>query len=223
MATPDQGWPRKGGPASGAIGGRRLGALDCRSVMVRVRSGGVEGGIDGGCRHQAWPAAAPLSKRPTIRPRSRTIERSLMPAISSTSEESTSTARPRSASAAELEIDLAAGADIDAARRLLEDEERDAVDQPARDADLLLVAAGERAHRSARARACGCREDRSSASPAPSPRPSTRRGRGRSAPGTGATMFSRTVRSPMMPSLLAVGGDEADAGAPCRRAPSAGR
>ena len=43
--------------------------------------------------------SAPFSKRPTMRPRSSTIERSLIPATSSTSEDSTSTARPRSASA----------------------------------------------------------------------------------------------------------------------------
>src|SRR5690606_17549913 len=42
---------------------------------------------------------APFSKRPTTRPRSRTTLRSPMPATSSTSEESTRTARPRSASA----------------------------------------------------------------------------------------------------------------------------
>ena len=47
---------------------------------------------------------------------------------------------------AELEVDLVAGADIDAAGRLLEDEELYRVHQPARDADLLLVAAGQRAH-----------------------------------------------------------------------------
>ena len=43
--------------------------------------------------------AAPRGKRPTTRPRSSTIDRSPMPATSSTSEERTRTARPRAASA----------------------------------------------------------------------------------------------------------------------------
>ncbi len=44
-------------------------------------------------------------------------------------------------------IDLAAGADVDAAGRLVEQQHPAVAQQPAGQHDLLLVAAGERAHR----------------------------------------------------------------------------
>ena len=103
---------------------------------------------------------------------------------------------------AELEVDLVARADIDAAGRLLEDEELDAVDQPARDADLLLVAARQRPHPCSGPRVRMPRSSIQRFACSVSAALDTNRPLGRSAPGTGATMFSRTVRSPMMPSRL---------------------
>ena len=80
---------RRAGDRGDGLGGGHLAAsvyaaLKAGSLAVAAIS--VAGGV-------------PLSKRPTTRPRSSTIARSPIPATSSTSEETTSTARPRSASA----------------------------------------------------------------------------------------------------------------------------
>ena len=62
------------------------------------------------------------------------------------------TATPRSASAADQRVDLRAGADVDAAGRLVEQQHPAVAQQPAGQHDLLLVAAGQRADRAARRR-----------------------------------------------------------------------
>ena len=116
---------------------------------------------------------------------------------------------------AELEIDLAPRADVDAARRLLEDQELDAVDQPARDADLLLVAAGERAHLLLGPAGA----DAEQVDPALGLR-GLRGARHEEAVDVAVEERRDHVLAHAEvaddPLALAVGGDEADAGAPCR-------
>ena len=56
---------------------------------------------------------------------------------------STSTAMPLVGEAADQAVDLGAGADVDAAGRLVEDEHARRAREPAADDDLLLVAAAQ--------------------------------------------------------------------------------
>ena len=69
--------------------------------------------------------------------------RSLMPRISGSSDEIIRIASPRSASSCISAWISAFDADVDALRRLVEDEDLRLGRQPARQRDLLLVAAGE--------------------------------------------------------------------------------
>ena len=62
-------------------------------------------------------------------------------------------------------VDLGLGADVDAARRLVEDQDRAARRQPLRQHDLLLVAAGERRRRRVEAAAPSASAARSTAAP----------------------------------------------------------
>ena len=55
-------------------------------------------------------------------------------------------AEPRGGQLADHAVDLGLGADVDAARRLVEQQHPAAAQQPAREHDLLLVAAGQLAH-----------------------------------------------------------------------------
>ena len=74
------------------------------------------------------------------------------------------------------------GADVDAAGGLVEDQQLGLGDQPAGEQHLLLVAAGEVAHRARRGRPAGCRAPRCTGRPA---RPASPRGIGRSQPRRG--------------------------------------
>ena len=60
-------------------------------------------------------------------------------------------------------VDELDAADVEPARRLIEDEERQLAVELSRDHDLLLVAAGQRAGRHRRPTGCGCRTPRSPA------------------------------------------------------------
>ena len=78
-----------------------------------------------------------------MRPWRITAMRSLRPRISGSSEEISRTACASSRQAVDQGVDLDLGPDIDAARRLIEDEDRGVVAQPLAEHDLLLIAAAE--------------------------------------------------------------------------------
>ena len=87
--------------------------------------------------------ASARSRKPVTRPSCITMMRSLMPSTSGISDEIMITATPCPASCDDEPVDLRLGADIDAARRLVEDEDLRIGQQPAADQHLLLVAAGK--------------------------------------------------------------------------------
>ena len=110
------------------------------------------------------------------------------------------TASPCADELGDLALDVGLGADVDAARRLVEDEQLRGSGQPAREHDLLLVAAGQVAGRAAsgrragrRARSC-TRTTTASCSALRILRSQPRRA------WMPRTMFSATVRSATMPS-----------------------
>ena len=70
-----------------------------------------------------------------------------MPSISGSSDEIMRIAMPRAGQLAHQPVDLRLRADVDALRRLVEDDHRRLGRQPPRQRDLLLVAAGEVADR----------------------------------------------------------------------------
>ena len=74
-----------------------------------------------------------------------TSTRSLMPSTSGSSLEIIRIATPVGRELAHQAMDLGLGADVDAARRLVEDEQLRIVGEPLAEHDLLLVAAGEAA------------------------------------------------------------------------------
>ncbi len=79
-----------------------------------------------------------------MRPSHMTMMRSEMPMTSGNSLEMTTIAMPPGGKLVEDLVDFRLGADIDAARRLVDDQNLDALfGQPAAENDLLLVAAGE--------------------------------------------------------------------------------
>ena len=73
--------------------------------------------------------------------------RSQMPSSSGISDEITRMPLPSSASRLMMRVDLVLGADVDAARRLVEDQHLGVGEQPLRQHHLLLVAAGQVADR----------------------------------------------------------------------------
>ena len=73
--------------------------------------------------------------------------------ISGSSDEIIMMALPSRGEVVEKPVDLALGADVDAARRLVEDQDVGVAREPLGDDDLLLVAAGEVAGLLARPRA----------------------------------------------------------------------
>ena len=95
-------------------------------------------------------ARAPWRRRRRPRPRSRpsrmTRIRVQSPASSASSDETTTTPSPAAARSPISAVDLGLGADVDAARRLVEQQHPASAQQPAGEHDLLLVAAGELAH-----------------------------------------------------------------------------
>ena len=76
-----------------------------------------------------------------------TMMRSAMPISSSISDEMKRIARAGGDHLVDDLVDLVFRPDVDAARRLVEDEDRRRAQEPFRDHDFLLVAAGEGAHR----------------------------------------------------------------------------
>ena len=91
--------------------------------------------------------ASARSSMPATVPPCITAIRSLMPRISGSSDEIIRIARPRAGELAHQPVDLGLGADVDALRRLVEDQHRRLRRQPAGQRHLLLVAAGEVADR----------------------------------------------------------------------------
>ena len=89
----------------------------------------------------------------TMRPPFMTSTRSLMPSTSGNSLEIIRMARPFCASLRHQRMDLRFGADIDAARRLVHDEDARLGGEPFGEHDLLLIAARQLARRLRRVRA----------------------------------------------------------------------
>ena len=137
------------------------------------------------------------------RPSRTTSTRSARPSTSSTSLETTTTATPASARAADECVDLRAGADVDAAGRLVQQQHPAVAQQPAGQHDLLLVAARQRAP--GRSTPAG----RTSSESAISRRPCARRAlveeaeRGRSASSDEAVMLANTDSSSRGPGSCA--------------------
>ena len=77
------------------------------------------------------------------RPSHITAMRWLSRSTSGSSDEMTMIALPSRGQLVQQPVDLALGADVDAARRLVEDQDVAVAQQPFGDDDLLLVAAGE--------------------------------------------------------------------------------
>ena len=84
---------------------------------------------------------------PAIWPSRMTSTRSQMPMISGSSLEMTMMPMPLVRKLVDDPVDFGLGADVDAARRLVEDQDLRADLEPARQQHLLLVAAGEAADR----------------------------------------------------------------------------
>ena len=85
----------------------------------------------------------------TTRPSRMTSTRSARPSTSGTSLETSSTPDPARGEGADHLVQLGPGADVDAPGRLVEQQQLGVAEQPAADHHLLLVAAGEGAHRPA--------------------------------------------------------------------------
>ena len=86
-----------------------------------------------------------VERRRPCRPPRITAMRSLIPRISGISDEIITIATPALRQRPHQRVDLRLRPDVDALRRLVEDQDRRLVSQPARQRDLLLVAARERA------------------------------------------------------------------------------
>ena len=84
----------------------------------------------------------------TILPSDITTMRSQAASSTDVSDEMSSIARPARASSPDQSDDLALGANVDARRRLVQNEDGGHRSQPLADHDLLLVAARKRIHRS---------------------------------------------------------------------------
>ena len=82
--------------------------------------------------------------------------RSLIARTSGSSEEMAMTAMPERAISYEQMVNLDLGADVDAARRLVDDQHLRPQRQPARQHHLLLIAAGEVGDELLRGSPCGC-------------------------------------------------------------------
>ena len=100
------------------------------------------------------------SRKPPIRPSCITAMRSLTPITSSMSLEIIRMATPGVGQLAHQPVDLALRADVDAARRLVEDHHPGLHRQPLGQHDLLLVAARQGADDACRSRPSGCRARR---------------------------------------------------------------
>ena len=109
--------------------------------------GEVRGRRSGRPRGSAAPAPSRRRRRPPRRsaPSRITRIRLQMPTSSWSSEETTSTPSPLFARSQIKPVELGLGRDVDAARRLVEQEHAALAEQPPREHDLLLVAAREQA------------------------------------------------------------------------------
>ena len=183
---------RPTGPASdaarrprAAVGRRRGGRLHA-VVARRLRARARRPSVSCSVAHAAVPSMTRSSTRCSsssvgrrlvhdARPRAITSTRSARPSTSGISLETTTTATPRSARRADRARRSRCGADVDAAGRLVEQQHPAAAQQPAGQHDLLLVAAGQRAHRRGR-RPAGRTSRRSVCSRAAAPLGAARRG-----------------------------------------------
>ena len=99
-----------------------------------------------GARARAPRVASRAIELRLTRPRCITRIRSLMPSSSGSSEEIMMIAGAARGEAVHQVVDLHLGADVDAARRLVEDEDPHAAGEPLAEDDLLLIAAAQQAH-----------------------------------------------------------------------------
>ena len=121
-------------------------AVACRSRKPVSRSRVDAGHAATPCSRNAAAGSARGRNRraansPTISPRLITRMRSHIAISSSISEEMKRTPAPLGGEPVDDRVDLVLGADVDAARRLVEDEDRRLRHQPLGEHDLLLVAA----------------------------------------------------------------------------------
>ena len=100
----------------------------------------------GGEVHDLFLRRVARGSSPVMRPSHITRMRWLSRRISGSSDEIMTIALPCAASAFEQLVDLGLGADVDAARRLVEEQDVAVAQQPLGDDDLLLVAAREQPH-----------------------------------------------------------------------------
>ena len=159
---------------------------------------------------------------PLIAPSCITAMRSLTPITSSMSLEIIRIGDAGVGERAHQLVDLALGADVDAARRLVEDHHLGLHRQPLGEHDLLLVAAGERADRASTPRRAECRVARAAlgirrVSRRADDHEAARRRLARS----GSEMFSAIEKSSSRPGALAVLRHQVDAARRWRRAASA--
>ena len=119
----------------------------CRSWRIAGRAHAAFSALDVLAHHRR--ARRPRKSRrarsnsATSRPSRITSTRSLMPSTSGSSLEIIRMATPCAGELAHQAMDLGLGADVDAARRLVEDQQLRIVGEPFAEHDLLLIAAGE--------------------------------------------------------------------------------
>ena len=121
--------------------------------------------------------------------------------------------RPLRGELAQPRVNLALGADVDAARRLVEQQQPRLAEDLLGQHDLLLVAAGQRADRDRRDSSAGCRTGRRSASPPPPRAPADIKPKGEMRRRTDMTRLRADRHAQHQPAAAPVVGDEGDAGA----------
>ena len=146
LASAAQRGGARSGRGSDARRGRSRSSASCRgrSRPALAPHARDRGGMPGGqAQHVLLGRARRPGSSPTSRPSAMTTMRSASASTSGRSEETTSSATPRGGERAQQPVDLGAGADVDAARRLVDDQEPRLHRQPFREQHLLLVAARE--------------------------------------------------------------------------------
>ena len=103
-------------------------------------------GFGGGELEDADLGRVAASSSPATRPSDMTTMRCASASTSGRSEDTTRSARPLGGEVAQDAVDVGLGADIDAARRLVDDQDARLARQPFGEQHLLLVAAGQVAH-----------------------------------------------------------------------------
>ena len=144
-------WPKKRFDRAGARRSRAAARARRRVAVMRALRPAIVSTRRSTSTRRRWAA-----RRRRSRSRS-TATRWLRRSTSSSSAEMNSTDMPSSAERSHEPLDLGLGADVDAARRLVEDQQPRLGDQPAGEQHLLLVAAAERCRPGCSGRRGGCR------------------------------------------------------------------